>query len=122
MGGVPKNCAFWSLGAWGTDQASGRGPWERGPGFRPSEGLVGGGGVGQGRTGGRRAFGLLPAAERSLWLGGGCCSFSSYGRIHGSDKDQFPGSIDCRLIGDSMCFEGLAIVQAGAKTCTVSSN
>lgn len=38
--------------------------------------------------------------------GRACCSFSGYSRIPGSDKDQFPGSIDCRLVRESMCFGG----------------
>lgn len=62
------------------------------------------------------------SCRREPVAGGGSCSFSSYNRAHGSVKDQFQGSIHCRVIRDSMCFGELAIAQAKAETCTVSSN
>lgn len=78
----------------------------RGSGLRPSKG---------GQDGDR------VAGEEPV-VGGGGCSFSHDNKIHGWGKDHFQGSIHCRLIRDPVCFGELAIAQAKAKTCMVSSN
>ena len=71
-------------------------------------------------VGGRRArkegFQASASCREEPPSADGCCHFSSYRRVCGSGKAQFPGSIHCRLIRDWMWCWGLAIAQAKAET------
>lgn len=55
-------------------------------------------------VGGRRArkegFQASASCREEPPSADGCCRFSSYRRVCGSGKAQFPGSIHCRLIRD----------------------